>query len=168
MKINAVDTNINGICFFLLHTTLLQVATIIIKNGGITMNKAIIMGRLSGEPVFSQTESGVAKCKFTVAVQESYKNKDGSRNVDFLDCVAWRSTAEFVNRFFHKGSRVAVEGKNKCDVYEKDGKKQYYKYILAESVEFAGYNRPDSDEVNDSEIDFAAEFDEIVSEESPF
>lgn len=65
------------------------------------MNKAIIMGRLSGEPVFSQTESGVAKCRFTVAVQESYKNKDGSRNVDFLDCVAWRSTADFVSKFFH-------------------------------------------------------------------
>ncbi len=131
------------------------------------MNKAILMGRLSGEPEFSQTENGVAKCRFTVAVQEDYKNKDGSKNVDFLDCVAWRSTAEYVSRYFKKGNRIAIVGKNKCDIYEKDGKKQYRKYILAESVEFAGYNKPDSDTDN-AEIEYAAEFDEIVSENSPF
>lgn len=132
------------------------------------MNKAILMGRLSAEPEFSQTQSGVAKCRFTIAVPEDYKNKDGSRDVDFIVCEAWRSTAEYVSRFFKKGSRIAVIGKNKCDSYEKDGKKVYRNYIKVDSVEFAGYNKPDSATSEGDNIDFAAEFDEIVSEESLF
>ena len=100
------------------------------------MNKAIIMCRLSADPELRKTESGISSCRFTVAVQEDYKNKDGSRDVDFINCKAWRSTAEYVSQNFKKGSRIAVIGKNKCDVYDKNGEKQYYYYIKAESVEF--------------------------------
>jgi len=132
------------------------------------MNKAIIMGRLSTDPELRKTESGISSCRFTVAVQEDYKNKDGSRDVDFINCKAWRSTAEYVSKYFKKGSRIAVIGKNKCDVYDKNGEKQYYYYIKAESVEFAGYNKSASDTTFESDIDFPAEFDEIISENSPF
>ena len=132
------------------------------------MNKAIIMGRLSADPELRKTESGISSCRFTVAVQEDYKNKDGSRDVDFINCKAWRSTAEYVSKYFKKGSRIAVIGKNKCDVYDKNGEKQYYYYIKAESVEFAGYNKSASDTTVESDIDFPAEFDEIISENSPF
>ena len=132
------------------------------------MNKAIIMGRLSADPELRRTESGISTCRFTVAVQEDYKNKDGSRDVDFINCKAWRSTAEYVSRYFKKGSRIAVIGKNKCDVYEKNGEKQYYNYVKAESVEFAGYNKPASGTADEADRDFPAEFDEIISEDSPF
>ena len=132
------------------------------------MNKSILMGRLSADPEFRQTENGIAVCRFTVAVQEDYKNKDGSRDVDFINCKAWRSTAEYVSRYFKKGSRIAVIGKNKCDALEKDGKKQYYNYIKVESVEFAGYNKPTSGTTDEVDRDFPAEFDEIISENSPF
>lgn len=132
------------------------------------MNKAIIMGRLSADPELRKTENGISSCRFTVAVHEDYKNKDGSRDVDFINCKAWRSTAEYVSKYFKKGSRIAVIGKNKCDVYDKNGEKQYYYYIKAESVEFAGYNKSASDTTVESDIDFPAEFDEIISENSPF
>ena len=132
------------------------------------MNKAIIMGRLSADPEFRQTENGIAVCRFTVAVQEDYKNKDGSRDVDFINCKAWRSTAEYVSKYFKKGSRIAVIGKNKCDASEKDGKKQYYNYIKVESVEFAGYNKYTSGATDEADRDFPAEFDEIISENSLF
>jgi single-strand DNA-binding protein len=132
------------------------------------MNKSILMGRLSADPELRKTESGISVCRFTVAVQEDYKNKDGSRDVDFINCKAWRSTAEYVSKYFKKGSRIAVIGKNKCDISEKDGKKQYYNYIKAESVEFAGYNKSTSGTTDDADRDFPAEFDEIICENSPF
>ena len=132
------------------------------------MNKAIIMGRLSADPELRKTESGISSCRFTVAVQEDYKNKDGSRDVDFINCKAWRSTAEYVSQNFKKGSRIAVIGKNKCEVYEKDGEKHFFYYVKAESVEFAGYNKPSSGTAEEADRDFPAEFDEIISEDSPF
>ena len=132
------------------------------------MNQIVLIGRLTADPVFEKTESGISSCRFTVAVQEDYKNKDGSRDVDFINCKAWRSTAEYVSQNFKKGSRIAVIGKNKCDVYDKNGEKQYYYYIKAESVEFAGYNKPSSGTADETDRDFPAEFDEIISESSPF
>ena len=132
------------------------------------MNKAIIMGRLSADPEFRQTDNGISSCRFTVAVQEDYKNKDGSRDVDFINCKAWRSTAEYVNKYFKKGSRIAIIGKNKCDIYDKNGEKQYFNYVKVESVEFAGYNKPASGTAGEADRDFPAEFDEIISEDSPF
>lgn len=132
------------------------------------MNKAIIMGRLSADPEFRQTENGISVCRFTVAIQEDFKKPDGTRDVDFINCKAWCSTAEYVSKYFKKGSRIAVIGKNKCDISEKDGKKQYYYYIKAESVEFAGYNKPSSGTADEADRDFPAEFDEIISEDSPF
>lgn len=132
------------------------------------MNKSIIIGRLTADPELRKTESGISKCNFTVAVQEDFKNKDGSRDVDFIKCVAWRQNAEFVNKYFKKGSRIAVSGKIKTDRYDKNGEKHYFTYIKTDSVEFVGYNQNDTGTVKDAEIDFAAEFDEILSEESPF
>ena len=132
------------------------------------MNKAILMGRLTADPEFKQTDNGVSVCRFTVAVQENYKKSDGTRDVDFITCKAWRSTADYINKYFKKGSRIAIEGKNKCDFSEKDGKKYYYNYIKVESAEFAGYNKPSSGNAEESEEDFPAEFDEIISEDSPF
>ncbi len=129
------------------------------------MNKAILMGRLSADPELLKTESDISKCRFTVAVQEDYKNKDGSRDVDFIKCVAWRSTAEYVNKYFKKGSRIAVIGKNKCESYEKNGERHFINYVKAENVEFAGYNKPESDTASEADRDFPAEFDEIVSDD---
>lgn len=129
------------------------------------MNKSIIIGRLTADPELRKTESGISTCRFTVAVQEDYKNKDGSRDVDFIFCKAWRSTADFVVKYFKKGSRIAVFGKIKSDNYEKEGEKRSFTYVKVESAEFCGYNKSVD---SDTEVDFAAEFDEIISEDTPF
>lgn len=100
------------------------------------INKLILMGRLTADPVFSQTPSGVSVCKFTVASNRNYKGQNGEQQADFINCVAWRGTAEFVSKYFNKGSMIIVEGSLQNNNYEKDGIK-YYSYIVkADSVTF--------------------------------
>ena len=74
------------------------------------LNKVIIMGRLTKDPELRTTTSGVSVTSFTVAVDRGYVKAGEERQTDFLTVVAWRQTAEFVTRYFHKGSMIAVEG----------------------------------------------------------
>ena len=74
------------------------------------LNTAILMGRLTADPELRHTPSDVAVTSFTLAVDRSYVKSGADRQVDFIDIVAWRSTAEFVCRYFHKGQLVAVQG----------------------------------------------------------
>lgn len=73
------------------------------------LNVVALMGRLVAEPELRHTPSGVATCTFRIAVDRSY-SKDGERKTDFIDIVTWRQTAEFVCKYFHKGSMIAVNG----------------------------------------------------------
>jgi single-strand DNA-binding protein len=104
------------------------------------LNKVIIMGRLTRDPDFKQTQSGIAMCKFSVAVERQFKDKmTGERQTDFLDCTAFRGTAEFISRYFSKGNMILVEGniqnKNYTDNY---GVKHYSHNIMVENVSFCG------------------------------
>ena len=74
------------------------------------MNKAILVGNLTRDPEQRTTSSGVAVTSFTVAVSRRYKSQDGQQQADFINCVAWRSTAEFVAKYFVKGSKIGVIG----------------------------------------------------------
>ena len=81
------------------------------------LNKVILMGRLCADPDFRQTQSGIAVCRIRVAIDRPYTSKStGERQADFINVVCWRQQAEFVSRYFHKGSMIIVEGKNmkKC------------------------------------------------------
>ena len=74
------------------------------------MNKVILMGRLTADPELRQTQSGISSCRFTVAVNRRIADKNtGERQADFISCTAWRQTAEFVSRYFKKGSMICVE-----------------------------------------------------------
>jgi len=131
-------------------------------------NKAIIMGRMVSDPELRQTESGISNCRFSVAVQEDYKNKDGSRDVDFITCVAWRQTAEFVTRYFKKGQPILIDGKLKSRTYDKEGQKHYETYIKVAEVRFAGGSSTNN--INDSsdspsELPDLSDFEEILSQE---
>ena len=75
------------------------------------LNKVILMGRLTRDPELKSTQSGVDVTTFTLAVDRSYAKAGTERETDFLDCVAWRGTAEFVFRYFKKGMQVAVTGR---------------------------------------------------------
>ncbi|MDE5854186.1 MAG: single-stranded DNA-binding protein, partial [Ruminococcus sp.] len=74
------------------------------------MNKVILMGRLTADPELRQSQNGVSVCRFTVAVNRRFKNANGEYDADFLSCTSWRQTAEFISRYFNKGSMIAIEG----------------------------------------------------------
>ena len=101
------------------------------------LNKVIIMGRLTRVPEMRQTTSGVPMCRITVAVDRQFKNQQtGEREADFISCVAWRQTAEFISRYFRKGSMILVEGNLRNDNYEKDGVKHYSMTVYVDNVSF--------------------------------
>ncbi len=75
------------------------------------LNKAIIMGRLTKDPELRHTQSNLAVCSFSVAVDRDFKNQNGEKQADFIDCVAWRERAEFVSKWFTKGMLIIVVGR---------------------------------------------------------
>lgn len=106
------------------------------------LNKVIIMGRLTRDPEFRQTTSGVPVCRFTVAVDRNYSNQNGERQADFINVTAWRSTAEFVSRYFTKGSMIVVEGSLQNDDYtDNNGVKHYRMQVVADQVYFGESKR---------------------------
>ena len=104
------------------------------------LNHIVIMGRLGKDPELRRTQSGVAVATFNVAVDRDFKDKaTGQRATDWITCVAWRSTAEFVEKYFAKGSQVLVAGRLQIrDWTEKDGNKRISAEVQAENVYFAG------------------------------
>ncbi len=104
------------------------------------MNRAILMGRLVADPELRTTQSGISTTTFTIAVDRSYTGKDQERQTDFLPIVAWRNTAEFICKYFKKGSMILVEGSIRVRNYEaKDGSgKRYVTEIFADNVHFTG------------------------------
>lgn len=102
------------------------------------LNTAILMGRLTADPELKTTNSGLSVTSFCVAVDRRYQ-KDGERQTDFINVTAWRQTAEFVNRYFHKGSMIAVQGSIQTRNYEdKNGNKRTAVEIVADNVSFCG------------------------------
>lgn len=106
------------------------------------MNKVIIMGRLTADPVLRQTQSGVSSCRFTVAVDRKIADRQtGERQADFISCTAWRHTAEFVNKYFSKGKMIALEGSLRTGSY-KDRQfpdiTHYTTEVFVDNVEFCG------------------------------
>lgn len=102
------------------------------------LNIAVIMGRLTAEPELKTTQSGVSVCSFTVAVDRNYEN-NGQQETDFIRCVAWRQTAEFISRYFHKGSMIAIQGSIQRRQYtDKDGNKRTVHEILVNNASFCG------------------------------
>ena len=101
------------------------------------LNTAILMGRLTADPELRHTPSDVAVTSFTLAVDRSYVKSGADRQVDFIDIVAWRSTAEFVCRYFHKGQLVAVQGSIQTRSYtDKEGNKRKAFEVVADNVQF--------------------------------
>lgn len=99
------------------------------------MNKVIIMGRLTNDPNIRYAgETTVAS--FSVAVDRKYK-KDGQPSSDFPNVVAFGKTAEFIEKYFHKGMKILIDGRLQTGSYEKDGVKHYTTDVIAELVEFA-------------------------------
>ena len=102
------------------------------------MNKVILTGNLVRDPERRETPGGHAVTTFTVATPKKVKNADGTYGADFIKCVAWRNTADFVSKYFTKGSRIELSGSIATSNYEKDGKKVFITEVNVDEVGFGG------------------------------
>lgn len=100
------------------------------------MNKVIITGRLTKDIEVKTTSNDKEYCSFTIAVDRRFKDADGNRQADFISCTAWNKTAEFLGKYFHKGSRIGICGSIQTRSYEKDGQKVFVTEVLVEEAEF--------------------------------
>lgn len=145
------------------------------------LNKTILMGRLTRDPELRYTQSNIPVVSFTLAVDRGLRNAtEGQQTVDYINCVAWRGTAEFVSRWFRKGQLVAVSGKIQSRNYtDKDGNNRTAVEIVADEVFFAESKKDTKQEFTQSETtaevetipeNSYAEFEEIIGddEDMPF
>lgn len=109
------------------------------------LNRVILMGRLVSDPELKTTANGISVTSFRIAVERSYVKAGEERKADFFDIVCWRNTAEFVCRYFGKGSLIAVEGQLQSRTYQaKDGTNRYVVEVVADNVSFTGERRDNS------------------------
>lgn len=102
------------------------------------MNRVFLLGRLTKDVELRQTQQGVSVCRFSIAVNRRFA-KEGQMNADFINCTAWRNTAEFISKYFHKGNMIAVVGSLNTRTWEgQDGKKQYSTDVIVDEAYFAG------------------------------
>jgi single-strand DNA-binding protein len=103
------------------------------------INKAILMGRLTRDPELRHTGSGTPVCSFSIAIDNGYGD---NRTTDFINCVAWNKTAEFVEKYFTKGRMIIVIGRIQTRTWEgQDGKKNYATEVVASEVSFGESKR---------------------------
>lgn len=126
-------------------------------------NKVIIGGRLTADVELKQTPSGVSVCAFSIAVNR----KGAERKTDFLDVVAWRQTAEFISKYFKKGSSICIVGSlQKREWTDKNGQKRYATEVIAEEASFVDSKNDSSSSGDDSRNE---EFEAIAdSDDLPF
>ena len=110
------------------------------------LNHIVIMGRLTRDPELRSTQSGVSVASFTVAVDRDFGGRDGGeRQTDFIDCVAWRSTAEFVSKYFQKGSMAVASGRLQLrDWTDRDGNKRRSAEVVVDNMYFGESRRRDN------------------------
>ena len=126
------------------------------------LNRIIVMGRMTRDPELRRTNSGTAVASFAVAVDRDFKSQSGEKETDFIDIVAWRSTAEFVSKYFTKGRMAVVEGRLQIrDWTDRDGGKRRSAEVVADSVYFGDSKRDGGDTVQSEPQD---DFSEIADD----
>ena len=137
------------------------------------MNKVILMGRLTREPDirYSQNDSSMAIARYTLAVDRRYK-KDGEQTADFISCVCFGKSAEFIEKYCHKGTKLVVEGRIQTGSYtNKDGQKVYTTDVFVEQQEFAeskGASNASVDTAKPTDSDGSMEIPDGAPDEFPF
>ena len=136
------------------------------------LNHITIMGRLTRDPEMRRTGSGIAVTSFTVAVERDYSGKDGGeRKVDFIECVAWRQTAELISKYFSKGRMIVVDGRLELrDWTDKDGNKRRTTEIIASNVYFCDSKKDGTESQQTAYSGYSAPsvdgFEEITEEDA--
>lgn len=132
------------------------------------INKAIIGGRLTKEPEHTVTSSGLDVSKFTVAIDRRFQKQGEEKQTDFLNVVAFGKTAQFVSKYFTKGSSIIVVGSIQSRSYEKDGQKRYVTEIIAEEVNFAGSKKEPTSEQSSEAVSGDAAMDALSELQNGF
>ena len=101
------------------------------------MNSVNLIGRLTNKPTFGYTNNNIAYARFTLAIDRNFKNANGERQADFINCVAYRKTAELINQYANKGDLLGVEGRIQTGSYTaQDGSKRYTTDVVVENITF--------------------------------
>lgn len=137
------------------------------------MNKVIIIGRFTRDPEikYSTGENATATARFSLAVNRRFKNKEGNYDADFINCVAFGKTAEFIEKYFTKGMAIGVTGRIQTGSYiNNEGQKVYKTEVVVEETEFVeSKNKGTSDNVPNNNVNSNSDFEETVSDdEMPF
>ena len=125
------------------------------------INRVVLVGRLTRDPDLRYTPNGNAVVSFTLAVNRTFKNSQGEQEADFINCQAWRTTAENVAQYLRKGSLAGIEGRIQTRSYENDeGRRVYVTEVIADSVQFLEPKKQDQETesknngTNDDEVFF--------------
>ena len=119
------------------------------------INRVVLTGRLTRDPELKYTQSGNAVCSFTLAVDRQFRNQNGDREADFINCVIWRKSAENFSNFTHKGSMVGVDGRIQVRNYEnQQGQRVYVTEVIVDNFALLesrnsqgnGYNQPQNNQ----------------------
>lgn len=100
------------------------------------INRVVLVGRLTKDPELKYTPNGNASCRFTVAVNRTFKGQSGEQEADFISCVAWRKQAENLANFMKKGNLIGLEGRIQTGSYEGQNGKVYTTDVVADSIQF--------------------------------
>ena len=131
------------------------------------VNTVVLVGRLTSDPEVKQTTSGVSVSNFTVAVDKPYNKEHDHPEASFIDCVAWRGSAEFLGKYFSKGRKIGVTGSLETETYTVDGKNRKATKVVVSSIDFVDSKK--ENENTNAQVDTSAETsnDEEL-EEDPF
>lgn len=118
------------------------------------MNRVVLVGRLTKDPELRTSTSGISKTTFTLAVNRRTTNEDGTKQADFISCVAWRGIAETIAKYFVKGKEIAVEGRIETGSYDAfDGTKRYTTDVVVDNITFIGSkNEPQAGNVENDVV----------------
>ncbi len=136
------------------------------------LNRVILMGRITQDLELKQTPSGAGVLSFNLAVERSYSKQGEDRETDFITCVAWNKTAEFINNYFGKGRMIALEGQLRTRTYDdKNGSRHYITEVYVDSVSFTGEPKQQEQQKpsyepakGNSQIGDLDDFEEILSD----
>lgn len=129
------------------------------------MNKFIGLGRLTKDPELRSIQSGLKITSFTLAINRNFKNKEGKYDADFLNCQAFKNTAEFIEKYFKKGSMMAITARAQTRNYDdNDGKKRFVTEFIVEEVYFTGNNEKKNETSIEVPQNYTSDYDTAESE----
>lgn len=135
----------------------------------IIINKVILLGRLVADPETRITQNNTAMARFKLAVNRQGKKEEGQPTADFFQITAWRATAEFVQKYFHKGQQVLIEGYLRNNNWtDKDGNKRYSDEVHADQVYFADSKKDRVDDTGDSYNSVSTYQNPEIDDDMPF